>query len=105
MSRLWKNFRTNLMYWRFRNITRNRLRVQSWWARRRGPTTQYRARGSASMIYYHSSRRSWVALSILVVLLTALKVTALYVFINPTLVYLLGVVIVIGVIYGTLRGL
>jgi hypothetical protein len=40
-----------------------------------------------------------------VVLLTALKVTARYVFINPTLAYLLGVVIVVGVIYGTLRGL
>jgi hypothetical protein len=106
MSRLWKNFRTNFMYWRFRYITRNRLRLQSWWSRRRSMTapTGYRPRATAGRVYRSTGRRTWIALVVLVGALTALRVWASYVFINPAILYLIGTLLVIGVIYWTLRG-
>jgi hypothetical protein len=106
MSRLWKDFRTNLMYWRFRHITRNRLRVQSWWNRRRQPApTPYRPRASATYVYPYTNRRSWIAFFALVILLTALTVLAKQVFINPTIVYGIGALIVVGTIYWAMRGI
>jgi len=103
--KLWKDFRTNLMYWRFRNITRNRLRLQSWWARRRQTTRVYRPRGTASIVYRHSARRTWTALLATVVALTALTLASRHLALSPTLAYLLSVCVVIGAIYWTLRGL
>lgn len=100
-----KELRTNFMYWRFRYITRNRLRIQSWWARRRQPTRQpYRPRASAQFVRHRSGRRSWISLLVMMVLLTALQVWSHHMLINPSLVYLLGTVIVVGTIYWTLRG-
>jgi hypothetical protein len=112
--RPWKALLTNMMYWRFRYITRNRLRFRSWLARRRqssapsypGPTsrvTRFRPRGSASFTYSHSPARSWGALIAIVVLLTALSVLANHVVVPSFLVYGLGALIVVGILYWTLQ--
>ena len=106
--RVWKSFRVNMMYWRFRYVTRNRLRLQSWWnARRRParPTSPYRERGSAMYAYARPSvnRRSWLALLVMVGLLTVLTVYANSTFIAPGLVYAAGALIVIGCVYWALR--
>ena len=115
MKKLLRDFRTNLMYWRFRNITRNRLRLKTWWARRRvspragarsrfGGYAPYRERGTASYVYRGSQRRSITALLAMVILLTALTTAARYVYIVPGLAYLAGALIVVGAIYWALRG-
>src|SRR5579884_645740 len=103
MKRLWKDFRTNLMYWRFRNITRNRLRLQSWWARRRQlspvPTARpYRPRGGATFVHRRTEKRSWIALFIMVLLLTGLGVVGKYLAISGSLIYALSALVVVGAI-------
>lgn len=116
MSKLWKDFRTNLLYWRFRNITRNRLRLQNWWNTRRPGARRisrppagyapYRARGTA--MYYtggRSSRQTWIILMVMVALLTALTVAANSVVIFPGLVTAIGALIVVGAIYLAMRGI
>jgi hypothetical protein len=92
------------MYWRFRYITRNRHRFQSWMRQRR-PSTGYRPRGAAAHVSRRSGRRTWLALIALIVLLTALSALAHRVYINPALVYAVGTLIVVGSIYWALRGL
>ncbi len=109
MKKLWKDFRVNLMYWRFRHVTRNRLRLQSWWNARRRPSrpvSPYRERGSAMYASGRpgANRHSWLILLIMVVLLTALTVYANSTFIAPGLVYAVGALIVAGCIYWALRG-
>jgi hypothetical protein len=108
--KLWKSFRVNLMYWRFRYITRNRLRLQAWWNTRRRqqtPAGAYRPRASA--MYYpvgpsSSQRHSWTAFGAMVLLLTALTTLAGQVYIAPSLVYAIGTLILVGCIYWGLRG-
>lgn len=122
MNKLWKDFRTNLMYWRFRHITRNRLRLKSWWARRRQPgnraklytadrTRGYapygygsRERGTAAYVYGRSQRRSLIALAAMVILLTAASATAHRVYISPGIDYAINSLIIIGCIYYALKG-
>lgn len=105
MSRLWKDFRTNMMYWRFRYITRNRLRFQSWLARRRQPQapTGYRPRASATYVTHSSRRATWIAVGVMVVLLTLLRTYGDR-FISPTLIWPLGTLVVVLAIYWALRG-
>jgi hypothetical protein len=103
MRQAWKNFRINLMYWRFRNITRNRLRLQAWY-RRRQPMTGYRPRGTAAFVRRRSSRQTWIALLVMVILLTAIRVHVNNQGLSQTLVYLLTVVVIVGAIYWALRG-
>jgi hypothetical protein len=108
MSKLWKNLRTNMMYWRFRYITRNRLRLRSWLALRKGPRMTIvpprpRERAVASYSYQHSARGTWLALLAMVLLLTGLKVLANYYYIIPSIVYAIGMLIVVGAIYLSLR--
>lgn len=107
MMRLWKNFRVNMMYWRFRYITRNRIRFQTWYRRRR-PNKQaprsYRPRGAAATVHRRSSRRTWSALLVMVAALTALTAAAQRVYIAPSLVYAIGSLVVVGCIYWALRG-
>lgn len=103
MSRIWKDFRTNLMYWRFRHVTRNRLRLQTW-ARRRGPVPVSRPRGTASAVYRTSGRRTWIALLVMVAVLTALQALPQYVAIAPSLVWGIGALVVAATIYWLLRG-
>lgn len=102
MSRVWKDFRTNLMYWRFRHITRNRLRLQNW-ARRRGSVPVARPRGSATYVYRRSGKRTWAALLIMVALLTALQVLPQYVAVAPSLTWGLGALVVVSTTYWALR--
>lgn len=102
--RMWKSFRTNMMYWRFRYITRNRLRLQSWYNRRRQPAPSYRPRGVSTFVYRRSGRRSWIALLVMVILLTALHVAGHYTTISSAVSYLASTLIVIGCIYWALRG-
>lgn len=110
--KIWKSFRVNMMYWRFRYITRNRLRLQAWWNARRRPRVGAAPSGSrprASAMYYpvgsgSSQRHSWIAFSALVVLLTALTSVAGRIYIAPTLVYAIGTLILVGCIYWGLRG-
>jgi hypothetical protein len=108
MNRLWKSLQTNMMYWRFRYITRNRLRLQSWYHRRRPatrqPTTAYRPRGTASAVLQRSPKRTWAILLAMVVLLTTLTALVHHVVINPTLVYGIGALIVVAAVYLALRG-
>jgi hypothetical protein len=113
--RLWKDLRTNMMYWRFRHITRNRLRLKNWWARRRptggrssiGAPAYSRPfeRGLAARVYHGSQRRSLTAFAALIILLTALSALAHRVFISPGLVYLIGTLIIVGCVYYALRGI
>ena len=105
MIRLWKNFRVNLMYWRFRHITRNRLRLQSWWNRRQMPARAYRPRGSAAYVYRRSSRRAWIGLLIVVAVLTAITVAGRHLGLAETIIYLLNAVVVGGAIYWAIRAL
>lgn len=116
MSRLWKDFRTNLMYWRFRHITRNRLRLRNWWMARqrkspRSPfngkrvASPYRERGAASYVTYRNSRRrSWIALAVIVIGLTALSTASGRWQVNGALIYALESLVVVGAIYWALRG-
>ena len=110
MSKAWKNLRTNMMYWRFRFVTRNRLRLHAWWLARRGPKlhavpTYPRDRGMSYRPYHHSSRDTWITLLVVVALLTGLKVLASRVFVYPSVMYALGAAVVIGGVYLTLRRL
>lgn len=109
MNRLWRDFRTNMMYWRFRHITRNRLRLQSWWNRRRQPTPaaaarRYRPPGAAAWVYRRSARRSWIALLVMVAILTAWQQLGSRGILNGSLVYVLSALTIIGAIYWALRG-
>jgi hypothetical protein len=111
--KLWKSFRVNMMYWRFRYVTRNRLRFQAWWNARRRPrvaTTASSVRPRASAMYYpmgsgSSQRQSWQAFGTMIVLLTALTSLAGQYYIAPTLVYAVGTLIIVGCIYWGLRGI
>ncbi len=113
MKSIWKDFRTNMMYWRFRHITRNRLRLRSWWSRRRPAARLSRpaqpfysgpARGTATYAYRNSQRETWTILLSMVVLLTALKVLVDHVWVvNSGLVYLIGLLIIFGAVYTALR--
>ena len=105
MSQLWKSFRTNMMYWRFRYITRNRLRFQSWLARRRQPQQQrgFRPRASAVSVAYSSRRVTWIAIGVMAVLLALLRTYGDR-FISPSLIWPLGTLIVVLAIYWALRG-
>lgn len=108
--KVWKSFRVNMMYWRFRYITRNRLRLRAWWNARRRPQrpspAPYRERGSALYAYSGGATRtrSWTALLAMVVLLTALTVYVRTTLIAPGLVYAVGALIVVGCAYWALRG-
>jgi hypothetical protein len=108
--RLWKDFRTNMMYWRFRYVTRNRLRLRQWWNRRRSGSfssaapNPYRGQTGYRPTYRSSRQRSWIALGAMVILLTALTIGVEQTTINPGFVYLVGTLIVVGAIYWALRG-
>ena len=102
MKRLWKDFRTNLMYWRFRHITRNRLRLQSWY-RRQQPIAPYRPRASAYVVYRRNSRKTWVTLLATVAVLTALRVASAQASVSPTLIYLCSLLVIVGAIYWAMR--
>ena len=104
MIRLWKNFRVNLMYWRFRHITRNRLRLQSWY-RRRQPVQGFRPRGGAAYVHRRSGRRSWIALFLMVVALTAVRVWGNHSSVSNTLVWILIVAVIAGTLYWAIRGI
>jgi hypothetical protein len=106
----WKDLRTNLMYWRFRHITRNQHRLRAWWQRRRPgsrstPKYPYSpARGMASHVYRGSQRRSWTAFLGMVVALTALTYAAGQWGLPSGLVPLFGMLVICGAIYWALRG-
>lgn len=110
--KMWKDFRTNMMYWRFRHITRNRLLLRSWWQRRRSISrtpagfAAYRERGLATQASYryHSRQRSWIALGAMVILLTALSVGVRQTYVTPGFVYIIGSLVVVGSVYTALRG-
>ena len=109
MSKLWKDFRVNLMYWRFRHITRNRLRFRQWRNQHRSPSrpvttpNPYRGYAATAPLYRRSRQRTWIALAALVILLTGLKVGVEQTIVNPGLVYALGVLIIVGCTYWALR--
>jgi hypothetical protein len=119
MSRLWKDLKTNWMYWRFRYVTRNRLRLRSWWNRRRPslgarrsgsihvqrPRDTYRPQGSAAFVYGRSSKQAWGLLLSMVLALTALSAWANSTYVSPAVVYAIGSLVVVGAVYAALRGL
>lgn len=105
MIGLWKRFRVNLMYWRFRHVTRNRLRFQAWYRqRRRPPSYGYRPRGGAAHVYRRSGKRVWIILLATVGVLTALRVLSFHVSVGGGLVYLLSALVIIAAIYWAMRG-
>lgn len=105
MNKAWRNFRTSLIYWRFRYITRNRLRFRSWISRRNAPQMVIvpRPRATASYVHQHSVRRTWALLIGMTLILTALKVLASEVYIFPSLVYAVGALVVVGAVYSAVR--
>lgn len=109
MKNVWKTFRVNMMYWRFRHVTRNRLRFQSWYRRRqpvrmpRSKPSAYRA--SASVVYRRSSRRTWAALLVMVVVLTALQYLGNHSNLGSSLIWGLSSLVVVGAIYWALRSI
>lgn len=118
MSRVWKNLKTNWMYWRFRYITRNRLRLRSWWNHRRSslggkrpaltvqrPGNSYRPRATATYVTGRSSKRAWALLLGMVLALTALSAWATSTYVSPALVYAIGSLVVVATVYTALRGL
>jgi hypothetical protein len=107
MSHPVKRLRTNMMYWRFRYVTRNRIKLQAWWNRRRHPRPgAVRPRGGAAIVYRHTARRTWIALVSMVGLLTALSVAIDQGFsINSYLAYGVKWGIIIGAVYWALQRL
>ncbi|GAC1467979.1 MAG: hypothetical protein NVS2B16_16550 [Chloroflexota bacterium] len=99
MSRMIKDLRTNMMYWRFRYITRNRLRLQSAWYRRRQPRPVYRPRATAPFVYRRSSSKTWIALLVMVAMLTAISVATNRGYVPSGLNSLASVLVVIAAIY------
>jgi hypothetical protein len=119
MSRVWKNLKTNWMYWRFRYITRTRLRLRAWWNHRRAsfagvrsrvlqiqrPGDTYRPRASAAFVSRRSSRRVWGLLLGMVLALTALSAWANSTYVAPAVVYGIGSLVIVAAAYAALRGL
>lgn len=105
MSRMLKDLRTNMMYWRFRYVTRNRLRLQSAWYRRRQPRPVYRPRASATFVYRRSTRKLWIALLVMVGVLTALSIASQRQLLSPTLSYAASSLVIIASIYWALKNL
>jgi len=120
MSRILKDLRTNFMYWRFRYITRNRLRLQSAWYRRRQPRPgarpfrpgagafrpggdMFRERGTAQYVVRRTARRTWIVLLIMVALMTAIRYAGDNGYVASGLVYPLQSLVVILSIYYCLR--
>lgn len=63
------------LYWRYRNITQRRQRVQLWWGRRRKVPVRpppYRARGTATPLPHPASRRTLFPLVLAVIAVAAL---------------------------------
>lgn len=119
MSRRWKDLKTNSMYWRFRYVTRNRLRLRAWWNHRRNALqgqrsrslgaqragASYRPRGSVTFVSARSSKRAWGLVLGMVLALTALSTWANSTVVAPALVYGIGSLVVVGTVYVALRGL
>jgi hypothetical protein len=119
MIRMWKSLKTNSMYWRFRYITRNRLRLRSWWnhqrnsiGSRRSPVRRMQApgnlhppRASAMYVSGRSSKRAWGLLLGMVLALTALSAWANSTYVSPAVVYGIGSLVVVATVYTALRGL
>ncbi|MGH2447996.1 MAG: hypothetical protein ACRDFS_05270 [Chloroflexota bacterium] len=105
-----KSLRVNLMYWRFRYITRNRMRLQAAWYRHRQPHNrtyaqqQFKPRGSASTLYRSSATRTWIIFVAMVIILTIFSVAGTQTTVNGTLLYGLMALTVVGAIYLALRG-
>ena len=75
---VFKELRTRWMYWRYRNITRNRQRLQIKWAMRRNRQPTYpggSARGGRPARYAGPGRaaKSWLILLVAVVGITLLQ--------------------------------
>ncbi|HEX8917512.1 MAG TPA: hypothetical protein VF898_03335 [Chloroflexota bacterium] len=107
MKRLWNRLYNNhIIYWRFRYVTRTRLRLQSWYRRRRPgvPTRQYRPRASASVVRYQTSRRSWLILALMVCALTALSVIGHRTDVNHLLIYVAQVGVILASLYAAVQG-
>ncbi|HEV3311664.1 MAG TPA: hypothetical protein VG815_14225 [Chloroflexota bacterium] len=73
-----KEFRTRWMYWRYRNITRNRQRMKAKWAMRRNRQPAYNSpagRGVRPVRYSGTTRtaRSWLALLVAVIGISILQ--------------------------------
>ena len=99
MKGLWKKFRTNLLYWRFRYVTRNRLRLQQAFNRRTAPTAvPYRGRATALYPGVRASRLTWIAFLLVVCILTALQVAETRALISHTLM-LAGAVTTVGSVF------
>jgi len=99
MKGLWKKFRTNLLYWRFRYVTRNRLRLQQVFNRRTAPTAvPYRGRATALYPGARASRPTWIAFLLMVCVLTALQVGEARALISHSLM-LAGTIIVVGAVF------
>ncbi|MGI8968517.1 MAG: hypothetical protein ACR2GA_05360 [Chloroflexota bacterium] len=111
MKNIWKEFRTNTMYWRFRYVTRNRLRLRSWWlhnkpnSRTMRSAQQWRPRASAATPMYvqeGSVRRTWIVFLVMVACLTAIRIAGQNTSLNPTLGSIADALIIVAAIYAAL---
>lgn len=115
MGRGWKHLRTNWMYWRFRYVTRNRLRLRNWWSHHRlgrpgarsVPYSGVRGRGTASVLRYtdSSSRRSWLIFLVMTAMLTAVHMAVAKGVLAGSIGGVVDTVIVVGALYIALRAL
>ena len=101
------------MYWRYRNITQRRQRLQMWWNRQRRPSfrpgprlgarpVQYRERGTALNVY-PTSRRSWVPVVVMVAALSALETYGYETNLSNTVLRGIGALILVIGVYVAMR--
>ena len=108
MNGLTKRVRVWWMYWRYRNITQRRQRLQMWMNRRRAPRSPrpgpYRARGLGSTpLYGTTSRRSWLPFLVMVVCLTLIATYGDRTHWNLSLLHGIGALIFLGGVYWATR--
>jgi hypothetical protein len=102
------------MYWRYRNITQRRQRLQMSWSRRkrpslrsmnsfnRSPASRYRPRGSAVPIRA-GTRRSWVPILLMVVALALISTYGYKTNLNNDVLRALGALVIVGGVYSAMR--
>jgi hypothetical protein len=97
------------MYWRYRNVTQRRQRLQMWWNRQRRPSFRpgarplpYRERGTAVNVY-RTSGRSWAPILVMVAALAALQTYGYQTNLSNTVLHGIGGLILVLGVYAAMR--
>jgi hypothetical protein len=105
---MFKAIRVWWMYWRYRNLTQRRQRLQVWMNRRGRPTMPrpdpYRGRATSSVpLYRPSSHRSLIPILAMVVCLTVLATYGYRTNWDVNLLHGLGALIILTGVYTAMR--